>query len=120
MSRGDGTFDALPEEDCDDLRRTALGLLRLLAEFATNAVLFFGGFWSGSISNLGEAGTSWRVACGVVAAEPALGNEAAADPDAAFGGSTAGLEVDGDPAEPDCSPIESSTGGEITRAVLGS
>jgi len=44
VSRGDVTFDALPEEDWDDLRRTALGLLRLLAEFATNAVRFFGGF----------------------------------------------------------------------------
>ena len=108
--RGDVTLDALPDEDCDDFRRPALGLLRLLAEFATNEVLFFGGFCAGSFSTLGVGEVGRRVACVAPAAAP----------DDADDGSSAASEGHGDPSEPHRSPMELSNGGEITRAVLGS
>lgn len=55
-SRGDDTFDAPPEDDCDDLRLTAPGLLLLLAVFTTNVVFLFGGFCNGSLAAFCKGG----------------------------------------------------------------
>lgn len=112
-SRGDGTFDALPEDDCDDLRLTALGLVLLLAVFTTNVVLLFGAFCNGSLPALCKAyvGLSSEPGVGDTPPDPLV--EAVCEP-------TSSSRVNGVTGESGLPRVKLSKVGEMTRAVFGS